>query len=326
MSKKDIFWKTYFTKGRKEFDKGDYKESIKAFTNGIKKTTRYKSLIFLCRAKSYFELGEYKKAFYDFKKTLDKDFEFDDGCISEMNSLYILISQYYFVLDLADKKFVIDCLETFSELILKEKEFNLKPTSNKQNKRLSNKEDYLFELYWCKALLHEKCKNLVEALFDLEKAITYIKEGDCHDWILADKARINLLKGNYSLAIKDLNSSIRIANIKFELEDSYRSYICASLIYEFFQDFNMAESMINMAIEKIKEAGLVNVFPGEISFAYIKRAYIKMTKGNIENILNDFGIAIENDNDWFIRNRKTIEKIPVSIKNLIRVKHQISFN
>ena len=86
----------------------------------MKKTTNYKSLIFLGRAKPYFELGEYKKAFYDFKKTIDTVFKFDDGCKSE-NSLYVLISYYYFVLDLEDKKFVIDCLETFSELILKEK-------------------------------------------------------------------------------------------------------------------------------------------------------------------------------------------------------------
>ena len=51
-----------------------------------------------------------------------------------------------------------------------------------------------------------------------------------------------------------------------------------------------------------------------------------MTKGNIEKSLNDFGIAIEHDNDWFIRNLKNLEKIPDSIKNLIRVKYQISFN
>ena len=291
----------------------------------MKKTTNYKSLIFLGRAKPYFELGEYKKAFYDFKKTFDTVFKFDDGYISE-NSLYVLINYYYFVLDFEDKKFVIDCLETFSELILKEKEFNLKPTSNKPNKRLSNKEDYLFDIYWCKALLHEKCNNLEEALIDFKKAIPFLKEGECYDWFLADKARINLLKGNYSLAIKDLNSSIRISKIKFELVDSYRSYICASLIYEVFQDLNMAESMINMAIEKMKESGLVKVYPGDISVAFIKRAYINMTKGNIEKSLNDFGIAIEHDNDWFIRNLKTLEKIPDSIKNLIRVKYQISFN
>ena len=51
-----------------------------------------------------------------------------------------------------------------------------------------------------------------------------------------------------------------------------------------------------------------------------------MTKGNIEKSLDDFGIAIENDDDWFIRNRKIIEKIPDSIKNIASVKYQISFN
>ena len=174
--------------------------------------------------------------------------------------------------------------------------------------------------------MHEKCNNLEEALIDFKKAIPFLKEGDCNDWLLADKARINLLKGNYSLAIKDLNSSIRIAKIKFRLEDSYRSSICASLIYEVFQDLNMAESMINMAIEKMKESGLVKVYPGDISHAFIKRAYINITKGNIEKSLDDFGIAIENDDDWFIRNRKIIEKIPDSIKNLVRIKYQITLN
>jgi len=325
MSKKDNLWKNYFTNGKKQFYKGDYKESIKTCTNGIKKTTKFQSLIFLCRAKSYFELGEYKKAFYDFKKTLDLKFDFDDGHESEQGALYVLISQYYFVLDLVDKKFLIDCLETFSELILKEKKYNLKPTS-KKNKSLLNKEEYLFDIYWCKALLHEKCKDLEEAIIDIKNAIKFLKKRDFYDWLLADKARINLLKGNYSLAIKDLNSSIRIANIKFKLEDSYRSYICASLIYEFFQDLNMAESMINMAIKMIEESGLIYVYPDDISHAFIKRAYINITKGNIEKSLDDFGIAIENDDDWFIRNRKIIEKIPDSIKNLVRVKYQITLN
>ena len=325
MSKNDNLWKTYFTNGKKQFYNGDYKESIKTCTNGIKKTTKFQSLIFLCRAKSYFELGEYKKAFYDFKKTLDLKLDFDDGSESEQGALYVLISQYYFVLDLEDKKFLIDCLETFSELILKEKKYNLKPTS-KKNKSLLDKEEYLFDIYWCKALLHEKCKDLEEAIIDIKNAIKFLKKNDFYDWLLADKARINLLKGNYSLAIKDLNSSIRIAKIKFRLEDSYRSYICASLIYEVFQDLNMAESMINMAIKIIEESGLIYVYPDDISVAFIKRAYINMTKGNIEKSLDDFGIAIENDDDWFIRNRKIIEKIPDSIKNLVRVKYQITFN
>ena len=97
-------------------------------------------------------------------------------------------------------------------------------------------------------------------------------------------------------------------------------------LYEFFKDFNMVESMINMAIKNLEEEGLINVYPGDISVAFIKRAYINMTKGNIEKSLDDFGIAIENDDDWFIRNRKIIEKIPDSIKNLVRVKYQITLN
>ena len=114
MIKKDNLWKTYFTNGKKQFYNGDYKESIKTCTNGIKKTTKFQSLIFLCRAKSYFELGEYKKAFYDFKKTLDETFDFDDGYFSYKGSLIVLISQYFYELELYENNFVIDCLETFS--------------------------------------------------------------------------------------------------------------------------------------------------------------------------------------------------------------------
>jgi hypothetical protein len=88
----------------------------------------------------------------------------------------------------------------------------------------------------------------------------------------------------------------------------------------------MVESMINIAIKKIEEEEFRHVYPGDISLAFIKRAYINMTKGNIEKSLDDFRIAIENDDDWFIRNRKIIEKIPDSIKNLVRVKYQITFN
>ena len=324
--RKKILWKTYFTNGKKKFYKGDYKESIKTFTSGIRKTKKYKSIFFLSRAKSYFELGEYKKAFYDFKKTLDVEFVFDDGYFSFQKSLTVLISQYFYNLDLFENNFVIDCLETFSELILEEKKYSLKTTSNNPNKRLLDKEDYLYNIYWCKALLHEKYKNLEKALNDIKKATKFLKSRDHYDWLLADKARFHLLKGNYLLALKDLNSSIRISKIKNQLSHSYRSYICASLIYEVFQDFNMVESMINMAIKQIEEEGFRHVYPGDISLAFIKRAYINMTKGNIEESLNDFGIAIENDNDWFIRNRRTLEKIPDSINNLIRVKYQISFN
>ena len=147
MRKKNILWKTYFTNGQKQFYKDDYKESIKTFTNGLKKTKKYKSIFFLSRAKSYFELGEYKKAFYDFKKTLDVELDFDDGYFSDQGSLIVLISQYFYELELYVNNFVIDCLETFSELILKKK-YCLKATSNKANKELLDKEDYLHNIYW----------------------------------------------------------------------------------------------------------------------------------------------------------------------------------
>ena len=81
---KRVTWRTYFYRGKKQFELSNYKSALKSFKNALNKNTRNKNnncLTSIYLASTYYFLKDVENAIYYVKIAFNKEYNFSHGQI-----------------------------------------------------------------------------------------------------------------------------------------------------------------------------------------------------------------------------------------------------
>ena len=308
---KKVTWRTYFYRGKKEFELSNYKSALKSFKNALNKNTSNKNnncLTSIYLASTYYFLKDVENAIYYVKIAFKKEYNFSHGQIREL------------VEDLRLKKLnkkkikdLNNFLKIFESLIKKSWGHIL----------IKNPTSYLIEIYWMRAILYRILGKIRWDLAFCSKAISLFKykfeinKKKEYDWfenfdfclLLRERALIYIRKRSYEKAIDDINNSLLI-------EKFPESYFLAGIIYRNLSNYNLSISMFSEAIKyPYNENYLLH--------AYINRGFCRIKNGNIEEAINDFKNALSINENCLKEYPNILKKIPEGIKNIIRIYLQI---
>lgn len=304
---KKLTWRTYFYKGKEEFELSNYKSAIKSFKNALDKKTKNKNnncLTILYLASTYYFLNDLENAIYFFKIAFRKKYNLN-------NQIWDLIN--YIKTKKVNKKKLKDLnkfLKIFESLIKKYWGHSLLG---------ENPTDWLKDIYWMRAGIHKilgnnKCAltfysktiSLNKHLFEIdieEKPFASEKYDFCN--LLRERASTYISIKRYKEAIDDINNSILIEKLP-------EAYFCAGIIYRNLQNYNLSISMFS---EGIKLMPLGDV----LMHAHINRGFCRVKNENIEEAINDFENALSFDENCLKEYPNIVKAIPETIKNIIRI-------
>ena len=300
-------WKTYRDIGIQELKLSKYLLACKSFKSALNNPPsnvieKYFIQVFLAR--TYYLMSCQKNAV----KILKELFTYSRG-------IWELANHLSYKIDFGNIYYLNQSLNIFTKHI-------------KEDKNLLKKEkvDYLIELFWLMGFLNRKLENYEESIINFSWSLFLLKQHprsydqlqeDYLGFLYADRSIAYYLGGNIKEAFSDINKSIE--NNSF----CYRAYIHAGLIHQEYGNFNMAISMFEQAIYEYSE--IYEPYITDISRLYINKCFAEFKIGNIENAINDFHIGFSKDKKFIARNQAIIKLIPESLKNIIRIKFQISF-
>ena len=150
--KKKFTWRTYFYKGKEEFELSNYKSAIKSFKNALDKKTKNKNnncLTILYLASTYYFLNDLENAIYFFKIAFRKKYNLNIQIWDLIN--YIKTKK-------VNKKKLKDLnkfLKIFEFLIKKYWGHSLLG---------ENPTDWLKDIYWMRAGIHKILGNNIVIL------------------------------------------------------------------------------------------------------------------------------------------------------------------
>ena len=301
-------WKTYRDIGIQELKLSKYLLACKSFKSALHKppnNVNEKYLIQVFLARTYYLMSFPKNALKILKELF-----------SEINKdIWELANDLSYKIDFGNINYLNQSLIIFKKHI-------------KEDKYLLKKEkvDYLIELFWLMGFLDRKLGNYKESINNFSKSLILLKQNprsddqhqeDSLSFLYADRSIAYSLGGHIKEAFSDINNSIENNSL------CYRAYIHAGLIHQEFCNFNMAISMFEQAIYCF--SGSYYPYITDISRLYINKCFAEFKIGNIENAINDFYIGFSKDKKFITRNQSIIKLIPESLKNIIRIKFQISF-
>ena len=300
-------WKTYRDIGIQELKLSKYLLACKSFKSALNNPPsnvieKYFIQVFLAR--TYYLMSCQKNAV----KILKELFTYSRG-------IWALANHLSYKIDFGNIYYLNESLIIFTKHI-------------KEDKNLLKKEkvDFLIELFWLMGFLNRKLENYEESIINFSWSLFLLKQHprsyyqlqeDYLGFLYADRSIAYYLGGNIKEAFSDINKSIE--NNSF----CYRAYIHAGLIYQEYCNFNMAISMFEKAIDESSE--IYEPYITDISRLYINKCFAEFKIGNIENAIKDFYIGFSKDKKFIKRNQAIIKLIPESLKNIIRIKFQISF-
>jgi len=302
-------WKTYRDIGIQELKLSKYLLACKSFKSALNKTpinVNEKYLIQVFLARTYYLMSLPKNALKILKELF-----------SEINKdIWELANDLSYKIDFGNIYHLNQSLIIFKKHI-------------KEDKNLLKKEkvDYLIELFWLMGFLHRKLGNYKESINNFSKSLILLKQNprsddqhqeDSLSFLYADRSIAYSLGGNIKEAFSDINNSIENNSL------CYRAYIHAGLIHQEYCNFNMAISMFEQAIYCY--SGSYYPYITDISRLYINKSFAEFKIGNLENAIDDFHIGFSKDKKFIKRNQEIITLIPENLKNIIRVKYQISIN
>ena len=301
-------WKTYRDIGIQELKLSKYLLACKSFKSALNNSpsnVNEKYLIQVFLARTYYLMSCPKNAVKILKELF-----------SDINrSIWELANHLSYKIDFGNIYYLNQSLIIFTKHI-------------KEDKNLLKKEkvDYLIELFWLMGFLNRKLENYEESIINFSWSLFLLKQHprsydmlqeDSLSFLYADRSIAYYLGGNIKEAFSDINKS------KGNNSFCYRAYIHAGLIHQEYGNFNMAISMFEQAIYEYSE--IYEPYITDISRLYINKCFAEFKIGNIENAINDFHIGFSKDKKFIARNQAIIKLIPESLKNIIRIKFQISF-
>ena len=303
-------WKTYSEIGIQELKLSKYLLACKSFKSALNNppsNENEKYLIQVFLARTYYLMSCPKNAIKILKELF----------FSEINrNIWELANHLSYKMDFGNIYYLNQALIIFTKSI-------------KEDKSLKHKEkiNYLIELFWLRGFLNRKLENYKESINNFSKSLLLLKQNprinddlqeDSLGFLYADRSIAYALGGKIKEAFSDINKSIESCYF------CYRAYIHAGLIYKEYRNFNMAISMFEQAIYNY--SGLYDPYITDISRLYINKCFAEFKIGNLDNAIKDFHIGFSKDKKFIKRNQEIITLIPESLKNIIRIKYQISFN